>query len=197
MWACWALCRRRRFQPTVSTTQEVLCLAHSKPLSQTMFFEDKSSIPVELCCGLCAQPWSPETAVACPKCEEIFCRACIEDHLAKSTTCPKCNQNVDPKDMRPRTASSSPWRRAPPCSAPTAPAAAGKDLGASWRRTSAPARTTPPRSSSWTRHTRTCSARYASTRSARPSVPPLPAALLRRVPAPEPAARVQVPALPR
>jgi hypothetical protein len=69
--------------------------------SSSMFFEDKSSIPVELCCGLCAQPWPPATAVACPKCEEIFCRACIEDHLVKSTTCPKCNQNVDPADMRP------------------------------------------------------------------------------------------------
>jgi hypothetical protein len=65
-----------------------------------MFFEDKSSIPVELCCGLCEEPWWPEMAVACPKCEEIFCRACIEDHLAKSTTCPKCKQNVDLTDMR-------------------------------------------------------------------------------------------------
>jgi hypothetical protein len=65
-----------------------------------MFFEDKSSIPSELCCGLCKEPWRPEMAVSCPKCEEIFCRACIDDHLTKSP-CPKCNQNVDPKDMRP------------------------------------------------------------------------------------------------
>jgi Mg-chelatase subunit ChlD len=65
-----------------------------------MFFEDKSSIPVELRCGVCAHPWWPETAIACPKCEEIFCRVCIEDHLAKSTTCPKCHAEVDPKDMQ-------------------------------------------------------------------------------------------------
>jgi tetratricopeptide (TPR) repeat protein len=87
--------RRRRFQHSSRQYSTVNALAY------TMFFEDKSSIPIELCCGVCAQPWWPETAVACPKCEEIFCRACIEDHLAKSATCPNCHANVDPKDMRP------------------------------------------------------------------------------------------------
>jgi hypothetical protein len=95
MWAYWTLCRRSGQYYTRSPLSR-----HNTPLSQTMFFEDKSSIPVELCCGLCTQPWSPETAVACPKCDEIFCRACIDDHLAKSTTCPKCKLNADPTDMR-------------------------------------------------------------------------------------------------
>jgi tetratricopeptide (TPR) repeat protein len=86
-------------QPSIHITTTVVFA--NKPLA--MFFEDISSIPVELRCGVCAQPWWPETAVVCPKgdCEEIFCRACIEDHLAKSTTCPKCVGHVNLKDMPP------------------------------------------------------------------------------------------------
>jgi hypothetical protein len=79
------------------TSQQPCFVFANKPL--TMFFEDKSSIPIELRCGVCTQPWWAKTAVVCPKCEEIFCRACIEDHLAMTTMCPKCHRQVNPTSV--------------------------------------------------------------------------------------------------
>lgn len=52
-----------------------------------LFVDATTAIPPEFVCKLCAAPWDPTSAVACPTCEDIFCAGCIEDNAAKGRSC--------------------------------------------------------------------------------------------------------------
>jgi hypothetical protein len=66
-----------------------------------MLFEDLDGVDPELKCPICTHPWHGPTALACPECEQIFCRACIENHLTKQNRCYSCHTDLDVDRLRP------------------------------------------------------------------------------------------------
>jgi Mg-chelatase subunit ChlD len=65
-----------------------------------VFAASISSIPPEFVCKLCQSPWEPTSAVACPKCEEIYCCGCVEDNATKARQC-ACGEEFAAEKFQP------------------------------------------------------------------------------------------------